>query len=218
MKDDSKNHIHVCFIIDRSGSMYGSINDVKGGFANIIDEQKNIEEGQCSISLWYFNGEVTNIYKGIDVREISSTLNYDVGGSTALYDGVGEAIIETKKWIDSLSEDKRPSKNLIVIMTDGEENSSIEHSSSKVKDMISKQKEEGWEFVYLGIDIENAKDAVAMGITNVGNSNRSNYGNYYNIVNASTKMYRNTGDFSAAMSAMNTSINDMTTKYSSNKV
>lgn len=120
MKD---NFIHVCFIIDESGSMFSSKEDVIGGFKTIIEEQKEEEKGHCAISLYTFEDKVKKIYVGKDVNEVND-LEYVPSGCTAMYDGIGTAITEIGKWLNGMKEEDRPSKNLIVIMTDGYENAS----------------------------------------------------------------------------------------------
>ena len=70
------NFIHVCFVVDSSGSMTSSIDDVKGGFKRIIEEQKANTKGECAVSYFDFNSTVTEVYRGKDVKEINSELNY----------------------------------------------------------------------------------------------------------------------------------------------
>lgn len=175
-----ENYIHVCFIIDESGSMCSSINDVVGGFKRIIEEQAAKEEGQCSISMYTFNNEVTKHYIGKNIKEVSSNLRYCPGGGTALNDGVGTAIDEIGEWLNGMEESEKPSSNLIVIMTDGEENCSKEYSLSKVKEMIKHQTEKyNWTFMYLGADITTTKVADSMGIKYRGFSTKMSLGNSY---------------------------------------
>ena len=133
MKD---NFIHVCFIIDKSGSMYGSENDVIGGFKKVINEQKMNNIGTCAVSLYEFDKKVINHFVGMDINLVNENLEYSPGGSTAMNDAIGTAVTEIGKWLSDMPEEERPSKNLIVIMTDGEENSSQEYSLQQVKDMI----------------------------------------------------------------------------------
>lgn len=91
--------------------------------------------------------------------------NYYPSGGTAMNDAIGIAIDKIGKWLNDMPEEERPSKNLIVIMTDGEENSSKEYTLSKVQEMIKHQTEKyNWTFVYMGMDITTVKDAVTLGI------------------------------------------------------
>lgn len=181
MKD---NYVHVCFVIDESGSMYTSIDDVKGGFKRIIEEQSAKTEGQCSISIFSFNDKVTQHFLGKDVKEVESSLNYYPGGCTALNDGVGTAIDKVGEWLSTIPEEERPSSNLIVIMTDGGENASREYGISKVREMIKHQTDKyNWAFMYLGADIMTSDIADSMGIKYRGFSSKANLGKSYDGFN-----------------------------------
>ena len=133
-----ENFIHVCFVIDESGSMCGSQSDVIGGFKRVIDEQKAIKDGTCSVSLFKFEDEVTEVYRGKDVNDVEylDEHTYKPGGCTAMNDGIGTAIDRIGKWLDGMKEEDKPEKNLIVIMTDGMENASKEYTGKQVRDMI----------------------------------------------------------------------------------
>lgn len=187
MKD---NFIHVCFIIDASGSMYDSKEDVTGGFKTIIDEQKKEKNGQCAISLYTFEDKVHKKYLGKDVNEIDK-LDYVPSGCTAMYDGIGTAITEVGKWLNSMKEEDRPSKNLIVIMTDGFENASKEYTLNQIKDMIKHQEDVyNWTFQYVGCNVTESKEADKMGFKNSTFVSRDNYGKSWDTLNCATKLYR----------------------------
>ena len=187
------NFIHVCFVVDSSGSMTSSIDDVKGGFKRIIEEQKANTKGECAVSYFDFNSTVTEVYRGKDVKEINSELNYTPFGMTALMDGVGIAIDTIGKWLNSMPEDKKPEQNMIVIITDGGENFSKEYSANRVREMIKHQQDKySWNFVYLGADLNNVKDAIDLGIATRGVTTKSTLGKSYDIINSSISLYRNT--------------------------
>ena len=187
------NFIHVCFVVDSSGSMTSSIDDVKGGFKRIIEEQKANTKGECAVSYFDFNSTVTEVYRGKDVKEINSELNYTPFGMTALMDGVGIAIDTIGKWLNSMSEDEKPEQNMIVIITDGGENFSKEYSADRVREMIKHQQDKySWNFVYLGADLNNVKDAIDLGIATRGVTTKSTLGKSYDIINSSISLYRNT--------------------------
>ena len=188
MKD---NFIHVCFIIDSSGSMWQSTDDVIGGFNRTITEQKDVKNGKCSVSLFKFNDTVEEVYVGKDVNEIDG-IEYKAGGCTAMNDGIGTAITKIGEWLSNMEESERPSKNLIVIMTDGQENASKEYTFSSVKDMIKHQEEKyNWTFVYMGTDLTSMDDVNKLGIKMSAFSSRKSLSNNYNGVNEATTMYRN---------------------------
>ena len=187
------NFIHVCFVVDSSGSMTSSIDDVKGGFKRIIEEQKANTKGECAVSYFDFNSKVTEVYRGKDVKEINSELNYTPFGMTALMDGVGIAIDTIGKWLNSMPEDEKPEQNMIVIITDGGENFSKEYSANRVREMIKHQQDKySWNFVFLGADLNDVKDAIDLGIATRGVTTKSTLGKSYDIINSSISLYRNT--------------------------
>lgn len=158
------NLLHICFVLDESGSMYNSIDDVIGGFQKLIDEQKAEKDGECIISLYRFSDEVKKDYIGKPVNEVPK-LTYSPGGCTAMNDGVGTAIDEIGRWLSDMDESERPSKNMIVIMTDGQENASREYTFDSVKAKIQHQEEKySWTFVYMGTNLKDLKDANRLGI------------------------------------------------------
>lgn len=197
------NYIHVCFIIDESSSMFDSIGDVKGGFKKIIDEQKANKEGTCSVSVFRFASTVKHPdYIGKDVNEISNELIYKPMGCTAMYDGIGTAIDEIGKWLNDMPEEERPEKNLIVIMTDGEENSSVEYQPSKVREMIKHQEDKySWTFLYIGTDISNTEDADRVGVSYKFANIRSKMYKSYDTINTVVSCYRNTAGDAALKAA-----------------
>lgn len=187
MKD---NFIHICFVVDESGSMYDSVKDVVGGFKQIIDEQKRVKEGRCAVSLYTFADSVKEIFVGKDVNDVD-TIVYHPHGCTAMNDGIGTAIDNIGKWLDNMPEDEKPSKNLIVIMTDGEENSSREYSLERVKEMIKHQQDVySWSFMFLGADITNLNDAQNLGLRMSSVTTKANMYKNYDMINTATSLYR----------------------------
>ncbi|MBP5457690.1 MAG: VWA domain-containing protein [Paludibacteraceae bacterium] len=187
MKD---NYIHLCFVIDESGSMIDSTSDVVGGFKKLVDEQKAVKDGKCSISLYTFASKVNEVFVGKDVSEVKE-LVYNPGGLTSMNDGVGTAIDATGKWLESLDEAERPSKVLMVIMTDGRENNSHEYTMSRVKEMIKHQEEKySWSFMYLGADLNDMDDAYSMGMKYKAAFSKNSFGKVYGALTESTTHYR----------------------------
>lgn len=189
-----ENFIHVCFVIDESGSMSGTESDIIGGFKKVIDEQKAIENGKCAVSLYKFDSKVTELYVGKDVNEVEylDENSYRPGGCTAMNDAIGTAIDNIGKWLNDMDESERPEKNLIVIMTDGEENSSVEYSFDKVKDMIKHQEEKyNWTFMYLGADISDGAYAQSYGFGTRLYSTKKSLSKSYDMINCVTANYRN---------------------------
>ena len=154
----------------------------------------------------------------VHVNEIEN-LTYVAGGCTAMNDGIGTAIDKVGKWLSDMNEEDRPSKTLVVIMTDGAENASKEYSFDRVKEMIKHQEEKyNWTFMYMGTDITSMKDVKSLGIRMSAFSSRKDFASNYSVVNEATKMYRtlkaDAYTASATMDAfLSTSANEMTTKY-----
>lgn len=187
MKD---NYINVIFVIDESGSMYYSKEDVIGGFMKVVDEQHQIKEGKCTISLYTFADDVKEIFVGKDVSDING-IDYNPCGNTAMNDGIGIAITNIGKWLNNMKEDEKPSKNLVVIMTDGMENSSKEYTLQQVKEMIKHQTEKyNWEFMYIGADITTSKMADDLGISNKMYSSKKDYYKAWDGLNTINTVYR----------------------------
>lgn len=211
------NLLHICFVLDESGSMYGSVGDVIGGFQKLIDEQKQLKDGECIISVYRFATTVKCDYLGKDVNEIP-TLKYEPGGCTAMNDGIGTAIDEVGLWLSDMDESERPSKNLIVIMTDGMENASKEYTLQDVKDRIKHQEEKySWSFVYMGTDLNSLDDSKNLGITLASISSRDNVANNYSHVNSYATSYRSAATmdaFNAAELFLATSLKEDTARYS----
>ena len=182
--------IHVCFVIDSSGSMAGSEGDVIGGFKKTIEEQKAVKDGECIVSLYEFASNVKQIFLGKKLDEVKD-LDYTVGGMTRLYDGIGTAVDDVGKWLADMDESERPSKNLIVIITDGEENSSTEYRLKEIKDKIKEQTEKyNWDFIYLGNDLSDAKDVDDIGIKYRGFTTKNKFYNNYDVISTGLTAYR----------------------------
>lgn len=184
------NLLHICFVLDESGSMFGSVGDVLGGFNKLIEEQRNVKDGECVVSLYRFATEVKKDYIGVPVKEVPE-LVYTPSGLTAMNDGIGTAIDEIGKWLNAMDESEKPSKNLIVIMTDGAENHSREYSFQRVREMIKHQEEKySWSFIYMGTDISSFGDVENLGITLRSASGRDNVMSNYTHINTYATAYR----------------------------
>lgn len=187
-----ENYVHVTFVIDASGSMTGTEADVIGGFKKVVDEQRENKEGSCSVSYYKFNGKVDEVYVGKNVEDVEYIDDkYNPNGMTALFDGVGVAIDNTGKWLSDMNEEDRPEKVLVVVMTDGGENSSVEYSAARVREMIKEQEDKyNWSFVYMGSDITDASDANTLGFSTRAFASKSSYIKNYDMINASLSAFR----------------------------
>ena len=169
-----KNLTEIVFILDRSGSMAGLENDTIGGFNAMIEKQKR-ESGEALVSTVLFDNDCEVIHDRVNIQRIEPmTLNeYYVRGCTALLDAVGGAIHHIGNVHKYAREEDRPEKTLLVITTDGMENASRKYSYDRLKAMIERQKDKyGWEFLFLGANIDAAKEAARFGI---GADHAANY-------------------------------------------
>lgn len=153
LKSSLKTEILV--IMDKSGSMWNTAKDARGGFNSFLTEQRKVE-GTCRMSLTQFDTSFNVCYEGTPIVEVEELTEktYKPGGGTALLDAVGNTINAAVQRIEKLDKSERPDKVFVVIITDGEENSSEEHTLETIKKMIDEQKEEGWEFIFIGANID----------------------------------------------------------------
>ncbi|MEE1162246.1 MAG: vWA domain-containing protein, partial [Lachnospiraceae bacterium] len=161
-----KNLTELVFILDRSGSMAGLEKDTIGGFNAMIEKQK-AEEGEAYISTVLFDNYSEVIHDRVALSDVPKLTEkeYYVRGCTALLDAVGGAIHHIGNVHKYAREEDRPEKTLFVITTDGMENASRRYSYEKVREMTKRQKEKyGWEFLFLGANIDAAKEAARFGI------------------------------------------------------
>ena len=162
-----KNNLtELVFILDKSGSMAGLEADTVGGFNAMIEKQKS-EAGKAFISTVLFDNYSEVIHDRVALNAVPKLTEkeYYVRGCTALLDAVGGAIHHIGNVQKYAREEARPETTLFVIPTDGMENASRRYSYEKVKEMITRQKEKyGWEFLFLGANIDAAKEAARFGI------------------------------------------------------
>ena len=162
-----KNLTELVFILDRSGSMAGLEEDTIGGFNAMIEKQRQ-EPGEAVVSTVLFDSESTIIHDRVDIQRVEpmTRKEYYVRGCTALLDAVGGAIHHIGNVHKYAREEDRPEKTLFVITTDGMENASRKFTYDRLKAMIERQKERyGWEFLFLGTNIDAAKEAARFGIS-----------------------------------------------------
>ena len=160
------NATELVFILDRSGSMAGLEKDTIGGFNAMLKKQKEVE-GECRITTVLFDNQINILHDRLDIQAIGSLTekDYQVGGSTALLDAIGSTINKIGNVQKHSAYEHRASKVLFVIITDGEENSSREFSSQRIKKMIEHQmKKYNWEFIFLGANIDAVETSKMYGI------------------------------------------------------
>ena len=160
-----KNLTELVFILDRSGSMAGLESDTIGGFNAMLEKQRK-EPGRALISTVLFDDASQVIHDRVDIQRIEPMTDrqYFVRGCTALLDAVGSAITHIRNVHKYAREEDRPEKTLFVITTDGMENASRHYSYDRLKEMIRQQQTRGWEFLFLGANIDAAREAARFGI------------------------------------------------------
>ena len=156
----------IVFILDRSGSMAGLESDTIGGFNSMIKKQKEETDGNALVSTVLFDHELIVLHDRVPLNEVQplTEKDYEVRGCTALLDAVGDAIKHIRNVHKYAREEDRPEKTLFVITTDGMENASERFSYKDIKQLIGKQKEHNWEFVFLGANIDAVEVAEHIGI------------------------------------------------------
>ena len=161
-----KGLTELVFILDRSGSMGGLESDTIGGYNSMLQKQKAVE-GECIITTVLFDNNYELLHDSIDIRAVSpiTSREYYVGGSTALLDAIGRTIHKIVNAQKHTAEEYRAEKVMFVIITDGAENASREYTSKRVKAQIELEKTQyGWEFVFLGANIDAVETADSIGI------------------------------------------------------
>lgn len=161
-----KDLTELVFILDRSGSMSGLESDTIGGYNAMLEKQKK-EPGEAIITTVLFDDKYELLHDRINLKGIAPITNkeYFVRGNTALLDAVGKTINKIGNAQKHTSEDERAEHVMLVITTDGMENSSREYNYGKVRQMIEYQKSKyGWEFIFLGANIDAVATAERFGI------------------------------------------------------
>ena len=161
-----KGLTEMLFILDRSGSMHGLETETIGGFNSTIERQKN-ESGEAFVSTVLFDNEMEVLHDRVPIAEIAplTEKEYYVRGCTALLDAMGNAIHHIGNVHKYAREEDRPEKTIFVITTDGYENASRKYTADRVRQMVKRQKTKyGWEFIFLGANIDAVQTARAYGI------------------------------------------------------
>lgn len=157
-----KQDTELVLVVDKSGSMYSLANDTIGSFNSVIDEQKNSDkQGEVYVTTVMFNSTSNTVHDRKDIKNVEhiTKKEYNPGGCTALFDAVGSTITElsSKKEVDK-------NKVVFVVITDGYENASREFSKDQVKRLIDEKKKLGWNFIFLGANIDSSSESGKLGI------------------------------------------------------
>ena len=161
-KNEKVTSMDLVLILDKSGSMYGLEKDTIGGFNSMLDKQRE-KDLPVKVTAVMFNQEISTIYDRTELSDVKNITEkeYTPQGTTSLLDAVGNTLSKMKSLEDI---EAKGNKVLVVITTDGMENSSKEWTYDKVKKLISELQEKNFEFVFLGANIDAAKTAGSMGI------------------------------------------------------
>ena len=149
----------IHFLLDRSGSMESCLKDTIGGFNAFVREQAPTS----TLSLYLFNNTFEIVYENKKIKDVEK-LDFRPRGGTALLDSIAQTIEQVEKNNTQRWADLDDVGNVIVILTDGEENSSTKYTKGEINDMIATKKAQGWKFVFLGANQDAIKNAVDMGI------------------------------------------------------
>lgn len=162
----TNNITELVFILDRSGSMGGLESDTIGGFNAMIEKQKH-EDGKAFVSTVLFDHETEVLHDRIPIESVDpmTDKDYTVRGCTALLDAIGKSIRHIKNIHKYARRSDVPQRTMFVITTDGMENASRRYSSDEVKRMIREQKKHGWEFLFIGANIDAVETARRYGIS-----------------------------------------------------
>ncbi len=156
----------LVFILDRSGSMGGLESDTIGGFNNMLAKQKK-EDGEANVTTVLFDDQVEIIHDRFPIAAVKPLTDEDyfVRGSTALLDAVGSTVKKIENVQKRLPKDLQAEKVIFVITTDGQENSSSEYTAKMVRKMIEAHQEQGWQFIFMGANMDAVSEAEKLGIS-----------------------------------------------------
>jgi uncharacterized protein YegL len=201
-KVENNNLTELVFIIDKSGSMEGLEQDTIGGFNSMIEKQKKVD-GKALVTTVFFSTYSIVIHDRVPIEEVKplTEKDYFVGGCTALFDAVGGEIAHISDIHRYIRKEDVPSRTIFVITTDGEENASRKYERRGVKEMIERQEKEfGWEFLFLGANIDAVEFGSSFGIRKdrVANYNvKACTLGMYEELDKTLKNYRKTGSIRA---------------------
>jgi uncharacterized protein YegL len=160
------NLTEIIAILDRSGSMEELTADTIGGYNSFVKEQQKVD-GEAVLTTVLFDDKYELLHDRVDIKKVKPITGkeYFARGTTALLDAMGKTITTTGSKLSNIEEAERPGKVIVFIMTDGEENASVEYSKEKVKEMVELQRNTySWEFIFIGANIDSFSTAGSLGI------------------------------------------------------
>ncbi len=182
---------HVILVTDKSGSMYDKASDVRGGYNSYLDDLEKDTKMDYRISSMLFDTEYMALCVDAPLAEAPrlTETNYQAGGNTALIDAVGKSITDFEKRTPSLGETDRV---LLVVLTDGYENSSYEYDNKAVQKMVKDREARGkWACVFLGAGIDAWAQAGNLGFASVASTRPTSkgYQTTYTSMSANTRLF-----------------------------
>ena len=165
MKQTANTTTELVLILDRSGSMAGLESDTVGGFNAMLDKQRD-GEGTCFVTTVLFDHLLETLHDRIPLEQVKplTEKEYTVRGCTALLDAVGTTVSHIRDIHRYIRPEDVPQKTLVIITTDGLENASHQYTAAQIKALIESQKKQGWEFLFLGANIDAVETADTIGI------------------------------------------------------
>lgn len=178
------NYTAIAVLMDRSGSMQLIKEDAQGAINAFVEEQKKLD-GKCTVRLAQFDNTYEDVYKSTPIEDVEDYVLQPRGG-TALTDGIAKLVSDFGQELAALPEDERPGTVIVVIVTDGEENSSREYTADAVKSLIEEQTDKyNWEFIFLAAGQDAIQTGAGYGI-GAGNSLTFTAGNINSSVLAAS--------------------------------
>lgn len=186
---ETNNKTEIMFILDKSGSMACLTEDTVGGFNSLIEKQRG-EEGECYVSTLLFDSDRKLLHDRLPLDRVPRMTagDYTPCGSTALFDAVGWAIRHISDIHKYARPEDIPGRTVFVITTDGMENASHRYGREEIRRLIREKREKGWEFLFLGANIDAAETADSMGIS------RERAVNYHADSEGTKNVYDSIGD------------------------
>lgn len=159
------NLVFIAVVLDRSGSMEDIRDDAIGGFNSFLKSQQEAP-GEAMLTLAMFNTTYTKVHDGVPVKDVPplDRNTFVPMGGTALLDAIGNTVNDMEAVIGKMSEDEKPARQIVAILSDGAENSSREFKRHTIKDMIEKRSKSGWDFMFLSAGLDQFADAHEMGV------------------------------------------------------
>lgn len=177
-RDVDENLTEIVAILDRSGSMISSIDDVIGGFNEMVKKQKKLP-GECHVTLVIFDDEIETLYEDVPISKMSrlTRKEFFARNWTRLADAIGTTIDNMGRRYDAIPCDRRPGKVVVFVSTDGHENASKEYTTQRVREMVTHQRDKyQWNFIFTGANIDSYDAGAAFGVLDACTMNYASTG------------------------------------------